>query len=653
MYTYRRDIDGLRALAVVPVVFSHAGLPGFSGGFVGVDVFFVISGFLISGILMREIEAGNFSLIRFYERRARRILPALFVVLTVVLAVGYFVLTPWEYKDLSKSMIATIFFVSNFWFLESTSGYFGSAAEYEPLLHTWSLAVEEQFYIFFPLILWWLSSRKKTTVIAFIALISAASLALSVWATHAYPLHNFFWIPTRIWELGVGALLAMGAFKASRHKILVELVSAAGFLAICASIFFITDATPFPGLTALPVCLGTVAIIWGGMQHQTIVSSMLATPGAVGIGLISYSFYLWHWPPLVFARIITGASELPISLALFLIILSAICAYLSWRFVERPFRKGSSGKQLTQPQIFRLSGISSLIITAACFIVYSTDGLLGRLSSQSVLYYQDAINMSDSQRRCKDEFVCVVGDAEAAGSKPTYFLWGDSHASAMLVGYERWLESKGLVGAAAAEPGCPPLFDLVRRTRNGITRCDVFNRNVLAYIEDNHDIQNVILVGRWAVAAHGTLTAGEAGPDVILDLSPDSKAALPDPGNAAAFEFGFQSTVDRLLALGKTITVIESVPEIGYNVPQSFTRHDLIGTVNRKVPTRADFDERNRLPLSIMANVLQDKPVRTVSVADIVCRPDCLVQLDNRSLYRDDDHLSAWGAIWLFPKLFP
>ena len=208
---YRRDIDGLRALAVVPVVLGHAGLSGFSGGFVGVDVFFVISGYLITGILARELASEQFSILRFYERRARRILPALFAMLAVCLIGGYFILTPEMLKGLGKSTGATLLFASNMWFWRTAGDYFGNASELEPLLHTWSLAVEEQFYIAFPLILWAVASRGRGAMIALVAVLSALSFALSVWATPRLPGPNFYFALTRAWELGLGALLALMA----------------------------------------------------------------------------------------------------------------------------------------------------------------------------------------------------------------------------------------------------------------------------------------------------------------------------------------------------------------------------------------------------------------------------------------------------------
>ncbi|WP_420587368.1 acyltransferase family protein [Ruegeria sp.] len=303
---YRPDIDGLRAVAVVPVVLHHAGFAGVPGGFVGVDIFFVISGFLITTILAREIRDGQFSILSFYERRARRILPALFVVLAACLAVGWFLLLPNQYGNLAVSVGATLLFASNIWFWMDAGDYFGHGIEFAPLLHTWSLAVEEQFYLFFPLLLWALSRASMRVWIRVIVLISLVSLALSMYATTAHPVANFYLTPTRIWELGIGALLAVGAFPALRRPAAVEAVALIGAVLIIGSILLISDHTPFPGITAIPPCLGAAFLIWAGMYGRSMIARFLTLRPVVWIGLISYSLNLWHWPVLVAARVQYG-----------------------------------------------------------------------------------------------------------------------------------------------------------------------------------------------------------------------------------------------------------------------------------------------------------------------------------------------------------
>jgi len=253
---YRPDIDGLRAVAVLPVVFYHAGVAGFTGGFVGVDIFFVISGFLITSIIAPEVKEGRFSILRFYERRARRILPALFAVILASLVAGWFILVPADYDKMGQSIVSALLFVSNMWFWRNSGDYFGGATDYLPMLHTWSLAVEEQFYIFFPLLLMALHRIGRRLLLPAILVLVLGSLVLAAWATHRMPSASFYLLPTRIWELGVGSLLALGLVRAEAPRALREAAGGLGLVAVLAPVFLYDSQTPFPGLAALPPVLG-------------------------------------------------------------------------------------------------------------------------------------------------------------------------------------------------------------------------------------------------------------------------------------------------------------------------------------------------------------------------------------------------------------
>ena len=649
---YRPDIDGLRTIAVLPVVLGHAGISGFSGGFVGVDVFFVISGFLITGILLRELEAGNFSLLRFYERRARRILPALFVVLIATLLVGYFILIPNQFSSLSKSTLATLLFASNFWFLRSTGDYFGDAAELAPLLHTWSLAVEEQFYIFFPLILWLLFRKRGNLLLITTLALCALSFALAVIVTNRFPDHSFFLIPTRIWELGLGALLAMGAFKTIKSRAVAEAIALAGAAAIIASIVLIDGQTPFPGVAALPTCLGATVIIWTGMSHQTLVARVLSLRLMVAIGLISYSLYLWHWPPLVFARVITGDLHLDTGLALMLVALAIGLAYLSWRFVEKPFRHSKTGPQFSQAQIFAMSGIGGSLIAGCAAVVIMSGGMPSRVPQDSLSIYNDAIARSEIEQTCMRTSgeICQLG-VQGEGP-PTHYIWGDSHAAALSPGFDVWFEEQGIAAAGAAKTGCPPLLGVVRLDRNSNHNCDLFNQATLDYIAATPSITDVILIGRWALAANGSRAAGESGQPLVLGVSSLVTDAPDGMDNAEIFSFGFQRTVDSLTELGKNITIVQGTPEIGFNVPNSFLQGALLGGQPSAAPTRQAYEERHALSDSIMANALETTPVRLVNVSDLFCPDQCLTEIDGKPLYRDGHHLTIWGAQWFVTSAF-
>ncbi|MEX2468298.1 MAG: acyltransferase, partial [Pseudohongiellaceae bacterium] len=336
---YRREVDGLRAVAVIPVIFFHAGFELFQGGYVGVDVFFVISGYLITALILKEKEEGRFSLLEFYERRVRRIIPALFLVMMCCIPFAVLWMAPEQLKAFSQSVLAMSLFASNILFWRE-SGYFDTAAEEKPLLHTWSLAVEEQYYLFFPLfiMLFWFLGRgglaRLTAAVAFI------SLLLAEYGWRYEPDANFYLLPTRAWELFVGALCAFYSFgKAPRNSEPLALLGLAGILL---AIFFYSEATPFPSVYALAPVLGAALIILYGGQ-ATVVGRLLSTPLPVAIGLISYSAYLWHQPLFAFARI-RSPGDPGVSLMLALSGASLLLATLSWRYVEIPFRRRIPGQ---------------------------------------------------------------------------------------------------------------------------------------------------------------------------------------------------------------------------------------------------------------------------------------------------------------------
>jgi peptidoglycan/LPS O-acetylase OafA/YrhL len=330
---YRAEIDGLRALAVVPVILFHAGFELFSGGFVGVDVFFVISGYLITKILIEDIENDRFSFLSFYERRARRILPALFFVMFVSIPFAWIWMLPSQMTDFSQSLVAVSLFGSNVLFWRE-SGYFDSAAEEKPLLHTWSLAVEEQYYVLFPIFLFLAWGYGKNRVFWMIVVMASISLLLSEWGWRNSAIANFYLAPTRAWELFAGSIAAFVVLKRGVQK--NEFLSLLGLAAIVFSIFAYDESTPFPSLYALVPVLGVVMLICFAGK-ETVTARLLSTKVFVGIGLISYSAYLWHQPLFAFARIRLIEHPSPAWMVA-LSVTSIVLAYLSWRYVEQPFR---------------------------------------------------------------------------------------------------------------------------------------------------------------------------------------------------------------------------------------------------------------------------------------------------------------------------
>jgi peptidoglycan/LPS O-acetylase OafA/YrhL len=434
---YRAEIDGLRALAVVPVILFHAGFELFSGGFVGVDVFFVISGYLITTILIEDIENKRYSIVNFYERRARRILPALFFVMFVCIPFAWMWLLPSQMKDFSKSLVAVSLFASNILFWRE-SGYFAAAAEEKPLLHTWSLAVEEQYYVLFPvfLILAWRFGKNR--VFWMIVVTAAISLLLSEWGWRDKVSANFYLAPTRAWELFSGSIAAFIVQKNGVQK--NNTLALLGLAAIIFSIFAYDKMTPFPSVYALVPVLGVVLLVLYA-DKETLAAKLLSTKYFVGIGLISYSAYLWHQPMFAFARI--RSLEHPShTLMLTLSLMSLVLAYLSWKYVEKPFRKRGD---LNRVIIFGFSTLG--LVTFITFGLFGSlnNGIPDRLGKEVVGRHNNIKDMIAERMQLIKSGVCQFNEkgkykelnafiehwdcTEGRNSQYKIAVFGDSHAA--------------------------------------------------------------------------------------------------------------------------------------------------------------------------------------------------------------------------------
>ena len=519
---YRGEIDGLRALAVVPVILFHAGIAPFGGGFIGVDVFFVISGYLISTIIINELDAGNFSILRFYERRARRILPALFAVLLVSIPFAWLWLMPRDLKDFAESLIAVTTFSSNFLFwLEA--GYFETTAELKPLLHTWSLAVEEQYYIIFPVLLILLNPLGKRVILASLVGIFAVSLALSQWGIHNRPSATFFLLPARGWELLLGVFAAMYLQKhpGFTRTPQTEALSLAGLLLIAVPIFIYTDETPFPGAYALPATVGTALIILFA-RSGTLAHRLLGARPMVAIGLVSYSAYLWHQPVFAFFKHRFGSASFD-SYVFALIALSLLLAAVSFWVVERPFRRAATLKQLiaAMAACFVLVAAGTTVFLTTVHDNYkavpSYKWALEHASPELISY----VERQDVRRECANKInelglqYCRFG---APDQEPTIVMWGDSLSGAALHGMDQVARENGLAGMAFVTNGCPPVPGL-RNT--GLASCTAeTHAAVMARIKDLPHLQTVLIIGNLSVAmiAGNVLIDGQAtSPEAVRE----------------------------------------------------------------------------------------------------------------------------------------
>ena len=357
---YREDIDWLRAIAVLAVVAFHFEAPAVFGGFVGVDIFFVISGYLITGIIQSELQGGAFSFARFYERRVRRLLPALYAMVALTAIPSFHYLLTSERAEFFRSVAAVVTFTSNFFFWFQT-GYFDHAAVEKPLLHTWSLAVEEQFYLALPLMLWGLARVARGRRIALPVMLGAlglASFALSIWLMNSDRSANaFFMSPPRAWEFLIGALVATPGFPVLRHALARQIARGIALLLIAIPIFSLRQGPGFPGFNALAPCLGAAMFIWSGIGVPSLKRSGYSPLNvAKFFGRISYSLYLWHWPLFTFARFSKSSLVLDATDKVALFALTVMISYLSWRFVEQPFRLKSLAP--TRRAAFRVAGFA-------------------------------------------------------------------------------------------------------------------------------------------------------------------------------------------------------------------------------------------------------------------------------------------------------
>ncbi|WP_165354720.1 acyltransferase family protein [Tropicimonas sp. IMCC6043] len=647
MVTYRADIDGLRAIAILPVVLYHAGLPGLTGGFVGVDVFFVISAYLITSILADGISRGRFSLLRFYERRARRILPALTLVVLVTFAVGALVLLPAEMDDLGKSAVATTFFASNVHFALSLD-YFASASELKPLLHTWSLAVEEQFYLLFPPLLYLMVRLGgQDAALRSIAFLSILSLALAVAILPIRPGWTFFLLPTRAWELGIGAALALLPSPARLAPRSRNMLAAAGLGAIALPVFLYGPATPFPGLAALPPVLGAAAILLGGRGGGSAVTRFLSTRPMVRIGLISYSLYLWHWPVLALLRSARGAAELPLPLGLAATALSVGLAALTYRLVETPFRSRPP-EGISQGAVFALSAAALGLTAGLGAALALTHGAPGRLPPHVRVIAAAAEDTNPRRAACfgtlPSEGLCRLGTATEGAAD--FLLWGDSHALALMPAVDLAATKAGLSGLFAGQSACLPLPGLRRLPEN--RACTELNAAMMAFLTVHDDIRLVVLSGRWTLSVEGTRFGEEPGEAVRLARA--ESAGGED--NAGLVERALADTVVAIRATGREVLILGPVPEPGWDVPLRAAKSAMVFGRPLPAPVSRDaFIARAGRTEAMLDRVAATDPgITHIRLSPLFCGETCAATGPGGiPLYSDDDHLTVSAARRLLP----
>lgn len=641
-FSYRPDIDGLRAVSVIGVVLYHYGV-SVPGGFVGVDVFFVISGFLITRMIRAQIEAGSFSLVDFYEARTRRIIPALLLMLAFVTVMCVATYLPADLRHFGASLRGAVAFVSNFVFWRE-GNYFGAESGTKPLLHTWSLGVEEQFYLAFPLMLMLLRPTRPFVVVAAISIIGLLSLAFSEWSLQSHARASFYLSPSRVWELMLGALtaLALSSEKVRSWAAKAPLLGVLGLSTILLAMAIYSPASAFPGLYALLPCMGAVFVLLGNRNGHSISARMLGCPPLVGLGLISYSLYLWHWPLLV---LVNYNQMEPIGWVgkTILVVLSMGFALASWHWVEKPVRMRRRLK--SRRQLFGWTAAAAGILFAIGLVPLLTGGLPQRFSQEVRGVLTAGVVMSNTCPSGREGVVqyrvCRIGSLIR---EPDFFVWGDSHAAAMADAFDIAGQHKGRAGEINAWFGCPPLLGIHRQ---GTPSCRAELEASLARASAPH-VKDVFLVARWAAYAEG-----KTDMDGQNDLSLKDIAHPHGPReNQAVFSRGLERTVAALHRAGKRVIIVEGVPESPVNVTAA-TAKQTVGSGRSDLSVSAlAYRKRQETVSGTVGRLAARYPLRRFSPANTLCDKDrCALTRNGLPLYSDTNHLNAKGAEVLAPAL--
>lgn len=628
---YRADVDGLRAVAILPVVAFHAGLSWLPGGFVGVDVFFVISGYLIGAQVFRQSTSGTFRYLSFYARRLRRIVPALIALLVIFLAIGFLLLTPDELRELGKETVAAVFGASNLVFFLQAD-YFAPAADLTPLLHTWSLGVEEQFYIVLPILAAVFIRVSKSSATKPLLVVTVLSMAASIVVTQTNPQAAFYLLPTRFWELSLGALIATTGIATSPklRGALGQMVGLGGATLVVVAMVAYRPEIPFPGAFALLPTIGAAMII--AARSSWLNGTILSNPVAVFIGKISYSWYLWHWPLFYFSHVlgIEGAMASWILAAL-----SFGLAVLSWRFVEQPFRRR---RGLADGPVVLRYVIAIACVAALGTLVFLQNGFINRLPTDARIAAEDARRSQDDPCMLRRGSVDVApaGCQYATTSGPTLAVIGDSHGASISPGFEKAAASQGLAfrqltktlctaqwGYANVTPGLPDFPD----------ECAEYQRLAFQQVEDDPNIKVVVLAARWS-AEQDLLAASD--------------------GSAVGLETAMDSTLTRLQKLGKKVVLVMEVPELDFNpystvigesLPMRVGLQDLLGVqpLSGPAPYARIHEDTSR---DVLKRVAARHPgVVLVDPWTQMCDTKGCHYRDGAKLYYfDDQHLSGVGA---------
>jgi len=623
---HRADIDGLRAIAVLSVVAFHLPAPFITGGFVGVDIFFVISGFLISSAILTEIKEGKFSIVSFYERRIRRIFPALVFMLLLTTAAAFRFLLPSELKGFSQSMGATILSLSNVYFWQ-VSDYFAQTAEQQPLLHTWSLSVEEQFYVFFPLVLITCYKFIPRRINAILIGGALWSFALSAYYAFNNPTEAFYLPHSRAWELLIGSILATGSMPRLASRGLNEMAALSGLLMIAVAILKFSTVTIWPGVNALLPCVGAALLIQYG--PGTITSRALSFPPFVFVGLTSYSLYLFHWPLFFFQKnfmILPAGLTGPVSKVLLLTMSVAMAAF-SWWFVERPFRYG---RYRPGPRMLFLTFAGSVAgFLLVAILIQSRDGMPGRFSPEAIRMgefvtydatsdYRRGVCFATSEVNDPPAYaeLNIKKCLEKSLTKKNYLLMGDSYAADLWYGLSNSLKDVNLLQATGA--GCKPLLETANPATTTSKRCLKLMSYLFNDFVPHEKFDAVLIGGSW------------------------------DPGDLGKIERTlewFQSRIIPIVLFGPKVTYDAPLPRI---LAAAIERREQNAADKHRLPVFENLDKK-------FSEIANRRGIKYVSYFELLCSErHCISQDDyGHPLTSDRSHLNRWGSTVIGSKLRP
>lgn len=622
---HRTDIQGLRAIAVLSVVLFHAIADALPGGFVGVDIFFVISGYLISGILMDEMERGGFSLGGFYERRIRRLFPALFVMLAGVLAAGLVLLPPWQMAELGHSAFSTMLFVSNF-DLYGMTGYFDSEAQTRALLHTWSLAVEEQFYLLFPLILFALMRMARRQMRLIMLAGALGSLALCLWALQHNAAAAFYLAPFRGYELLMGAVLARLPFPAKAATWIRDGLSVAGLAMIAAGLFLINAEMDFPGLAALLPCAGAALVLFTGAGGESLGGRLISNPMTAFFGGISYSLYLWHWPVLVFGRALLLTTP-TLAQTLVMIAVAIGLATASWRWIEQPLLKPRN----TRTKVFLVGGGAMLIGVFATGVIVMAHGLPARFGPAAHQMFAARDDFNPRRPECHhylDKVTPYAGNCTygAMGVTPNAAMWSDSHGTELVAAMGEQMAAEGGAILGITSSACPPAVGYASRD---YPLCATQNDVTIAGLVRDSRINTVFMAANFGGYP---------------------KADWP------VISAGFARSVEALAHAGKRLVLVYPIPVFNYDVPTALGMTAQHGgdVVAYSVPW-ADFAATNREAFDLLNGLRAKFGADAIHPERALCHDGQCYAYRNSSgvLYFNRDHLSLAGARQVLREVSP